>query len=194
MRFYYSGASTFLAAQQDPTISIGGFISSSLVPNDSFESLFSNISNFSIKRNITEYFLIALKNETGQAASNLSVYFDFPKDSSIEMQLSVVKPTLDTCDNTLSFEKIPNRESAPHFANFVSANGSAEAKALGNLDADAYLGFWFKKTINLDNLLADNPDACNIAALTKKEIIVGESETLSIILDWTGTENEVVII
>ncbi len=184
MVLYYSGAEKDKGEQRDMNKSLGGFISSSPIPNDSLDSLFSNISNFSIKRNITEYFLIVLKNELKETVENLSIYLDFHEDSAIEMEISVVKPTLQKCNKIYCFESINNRESSPYYVDFVKANGEDNAKLLGNLNPDEYLGFWFKKQLNLNNLLEKEIDYCKLNPLTSKEIIVGKKETFSVVLKW----------
>lgn len=118
MMLYLTGASasrqnTPESAQTDPTKSLGGYISSSLVPNASVNSLFDLISIKTIKDCLKETIAIGLVNE-------------FPHDVK-DITLKVIGNSNDLCkfnvaavalDERLCMESINNRYAEPVNAEF----------------------------------------------------------------------------
>jgi len=143
MRFYYTGAKTYLGIQQIPFLSLGGFISSSLIPNSALNNLFSSITPYTIEKGLDEYALIVLKNELGNDVKNIKISFSY-ENQDIKVANLEVSAILNTNGN---FEQINNSTSAPYFGEFHPALSPTEV-CIGNLKKDEYLGIWVKRKID----------------------------------------------
>ena len=94
MRFYYTGAINFDGSQENQNASLGGYKSSSFVPNSRKNALFSEISYQEQKNGSDEIRGVVLKNETGATINDLSLYF-IPDNTGTEtfiLQFSEVNP------------------------------------------------------------------------------------------------------
>lgn len=128
LRFFFTGADKFLDTQPETDKSIGGFISSSPVPNDDFANVFSEISLLSITNDLQETKGLALKNETGVDITDLLINYVYPEvDSQTIVEIATVAVSIDACGDQ-AIEKIPNFRSTPQFATFQEAN-AAQARA-----------------------------------------------------------------
>lgn len=82
MQFFYTGAEFFNAVQNNIDKSLGGYMSSSLVPSRSFNNLFSDISKTDKEQGTIETKAIVLKNTTGLTVSSLYLYQNYPTGGS----------------------------------------------------------------------------------------------------------------
>ena len=76
MKLYYTGAPIKNIPQGNPNQSLGGFKSSTLVPNARKNALFSDISMEQYNEGDRELRGLILKNETGAVVSNITAYFN----------------------------------------------------------------------------------------------------------------------
>jgi hypothetical protein len=74
MKLYYSGATTLNTPQTDVNKSLGGFMSSSEVPNGRLNNIFNDISSVSRQYAYNEIKGIFLKNTTGSTVNNVLLY------------------------------------------------------------------------------------------------------------------------
>lgn len=143
MRFYYTGAKSKLEIQPNIQMSLGGFISSSTIPNDRLNNLFPSISKNRLKDEYSEVIGIALKNESGQDLKNLKFYFDYSANSFSKYLISFIEP-----NTSLYFEKIQDLYSSPYEASFIEVNGEAnKIEVKNNFKKDTYLGLWIKREL-----------------------------------------------
>lgn len=143
MKFYYTGALHAEDAQVNPENSLGGFISSTIIPNDLLANLFTDISLFSLDKLPRETKGVILENDSIDDLENVIVYFEYPTDALCKLEIAAV--TL--VDNNL-MERLSNSKSLPYQATFHEANGLINAVNLGNLVAGAKIGIWLKRTFN----------------------------------------------
>ena len=73
MNLYYTTASGYNEAQPNPSISLGGYKSSTLVGNDDFDNMFDEISIMSIRSGRDEYRAIIIRNDFVVSMTNLEV-------------------------------------------------------------------------------------------------------------------------
>lgn len=121
MRFFYTNAFRALEAQGNADKSLGGFISSSPVPNGQLNNLFADISTFTIDHNVREVKGLALKNVLGKAVDNVTFKYKYPKGFSSKIEVAFVAVTLDDCNRAV-MEQIANVRSLPVYAEFHEAN------------------------------------------------------------------------
>jgi hypothetical protein len=147
MRLYYTNISTNGGVQTRPDLSLGGFISSSVVSNDRYKNLFSDVSCYSVQENKDEYIGLALLNETGADVQNVTFYFTYPEQRQKDIEIAFVSFNAND-----EMEIIPNSYSAPYNATFNAADGELNAITIGTIAADEKVGIWFKKILNIDNI------------------------------------------
>ena len=147
IKLYYSNSKIYLTEQKNPSESLGNFPSSSVVPNNYMSNLFSMISQLTIENDTQEVIGVFLKNEEGVDISDLTLYFDYPENSQSKIEVAAVTPSQDS-EGRHYIESIPNMNSLPYDATFYEADGVENKVNLGDLEADAYLGLWFKRTLN----------------------------------------------
>lgn len=146
MRFYFSGAEGIDFQQNDSAKSLGGFKSSSVVPNDVLGNLFGELSYSDFLNNQTNTRCVFLKNELGVTVSNFSIQLHCDNEhKTCEFELAVVIPTQN------KVEQIFDPNSSPYFAEFFSDIYEQPSLILPNFENNQVLAFWLKRKINVDN-------------------------------------------
>jgi len=120
MKFLFSGAKHSLSAQNDKTQSLGGYMSSTPIPNGRPGALFSSLSIYSQKNRIEETLAFFIYNETQTAITNLSIqqiYQDFlgEVDNDADFDWAIVEPTDDH-----QIEVIGSSQESPFNADFFN--------------------------------------------------------------------------
>tara|TARA_R110002020_G_scaffold78595_1_gene197527 strand:- start:216 stop:749 length:534 start_codon:yes stop_codon:yes gene_type:complete len=177
MNLYYTGAANLDEAQQNPTLSLGNYISSTQVPNDFLGATFEEISKLKITRGSKQVFMLALKNTTGSTATDVTIYYDYPTSNKYSLQLAFVSPSNDL------FEKIPSNQSSPLSATFVEYSGVGNAVNIGDIANNAYIGVWFRAELvasNVDQLTCDELYDNYVA-----ETVTPTEESLSFVISYT---------
>lgn len=122
MRLYYTGSSKPAIPQTNPDKSLGGFMSSSLLPNDFFNNIFSDVSKLSIQNKLVETRAVALLNEEIDGdVESIRLYYIYPENTQIKLQVAAVRTTLDNCGDPV-MEKIPSLRGKPLYATFYEAS------------------------------------------------------------------------
>ncbi len=148
MRLFFTGASSFLASQPSPRLSLGGFISNSPVPNDVLNGIFGSISDRQGNNGLKETFGFALRNETGGTITTGTLWYVNNSTSPISnLRMAVVAVGTDSCGD-IFIEQIQSSLASPLNAVFTDNNGQANAISLPSIDDNAYLGIWIERSIN----------------------------------------------
>lgn len=121
MMLYLTGATSSVkksedVAQTDVSKSLGGYISSSSVPNGSLNALFDSVSLKTIKDKPKETICIGLVNKFEQSVRNVSLKIVSGQDDICRFKVAAV-----LADKNLCVEHIPNRYSEPINAEFYDA-------------------------------------------------------------------------
>lgn len=173
MRLFYTGASKTGAAQNEPSKSIGGYVSSSMVPSGLNNSLFSDTSQTQMKDGKPEYVLVSLKNTTGADKTDTKIYYEQTNQSLYTIQMGLIEPALDKCGDPV-YEKTTNNNAAPLGVTFTDNILLGGAINIPSLLIDAHMGVWIKRTINpaaydtftsCDNLLEAHLDPEHASAV-----------------------------
>lgn len=133
MMLYLTGASSSLkkseyAPQEDVSKSLGGYISSSSVPNGSVNGLFDMISLLTLKNKQKETIGIALVNKLANTVYDIELKMVSEFDSVCKFKIAAVTP-----DESLCMEHISNKQQEPIQADFYDATfyrASVEVKVL----------------------------------------------------------------
>lgn len=176
MRLYYTIISIEENPQTRPDLSLGGFKSSTVVPNNSLSNLFSDISCYSISEDQNEYIAIALVNEEASPVTGITLYFDYPDGVQKNIEMAFVN-----FNASEEMEIIPNPYATPYNAEFSSADGVANAISIGDLAAGAKIGVWFKKII----LKSVVEDLYSNDSLDENGNPEEANEDIPLVINWT---------
>ena len=180
--YYYTGADAYNAAQTDKDKSLGGYVSSSPLPNDIVGALFGDISNYTISNKLRETKAVVLKNQTGSDATSITTWFEnLSTHPYINLEIAAVSLYEDTTctPSKFSMEQIINMRATPISATFYSPSEVGSAVGLGDLAPGEMIGIWIRMTLKPE--VQDYLTCENLAS----EPIVEVEEDVVWHLDWT---------
>jgi hypothetical protein len=150
MKLYYTVSSGSEAVQAKPHLSLGGYKSSSLLPNSQLGNMFPEITPTTIVNfNQNQYIGLVLKNDTGHSVTSITIYFTFPTGCYSIFRIAAVDMVLDS-NGDLQMEHVDNQFSKPLNATFYEASGVGNAVNLGDLADGEQLGLWVERELLLD--------------------------------------------
>lgn len=157
MKLYYTTSAGQDQVQTEPPKSLGGYRSATLLPNGKLNSIFGEISKYTISKGLNEYIGLILKNTSGGDVTDILIWFDVPSDSYSSYELAAVNLAADV-DGTLAMETIGDRNSQPLVGVFADATGDGNKQNVGDIVDTEMIGLWFKRIINTDNIDTDKED------------------------------------
>jgi hypothetical protein len=185
---YYTGASKFNAIQQDSSKSLGGYISSTSIPNATIRNVFGDISAFTKTQNKPEFRAIAIKSSSAPTKTSLKAYFTYPQsgdplsDSNVcEYQIGYAPVTADECGDLLS-EQLSSIYATPYTVMFQNAVGIDNALQLPNLDNGNYLAIYIKRTLKASFI--DPLTTQQYVDIMNKVYFPETQENISLTFDW----------
>jgi len=152
MKFYYT-AGNCSGKISDKDKSLGGYISTSVIPNGGINSLFNSFAYSTVNKSQTKG--VILKNEVGNA-TNLIIQVLPAANTNYKLEVAIVAPAFDSKNNPY-MEQIDSPYYQPYTAVFVPFTGGLN---LGSLALNSYLGFWFKLSLLTNpfaSLTCDSP-------------------------------------
>lgn len=175
---YYTGAKIADGPQQDIQKSIGGYISSSVIPNARINGLFSDISLLGQENNLPQTICIAVKNIANEDLNDFTLFADLSTDPPLyEITAAFLKPTLDDCDG-LFLEQLPSMNDQPYYGTFHDILKATNAVNTGILKKGEYLGIFItRKILSTDS----GCTAVDFSNLSEDQL----SETVSLKFSWT---------
>lgn len=178
--FYYTGAQEPNQPQTQIQRSLGGYKSSTRVPNASLDSLFQGVSQRQLQEGDEQIIGIILTNESGATITNLTIYSTVPNGSPVTFQVAAV-----TLVNDNRIEQIPNNQASPYVGTLVEMTSIANRRTLSaSLANNASIGLWIRRTVakqsvkNCDQLY----DAYVASGLPSEDPTV---ENATMVLEWT---------
>lgn len=175
MRLYYTNITGADLSQSRPDLSLGGFRSTTIIPNNNFSNLFSDLSCYSISENRDEYIAASLLNETGVIAQNVTMYFVYPETRQKNIEMAFVAFNANS-----EIEVVPNPYSAPYTGIFNAADGELNAVNIGDIAIDGQIGIWFKKILDIPAIEEEFSDANLIANGTPAKA----DEIITLVIFW----------
>jgi hypothetical protein len=156
LQLNYTGAFKENDLQDNPSKSLGGYVSGSKVPSGNLNNLFSSISQFTKEKALFEIIGVVLKNTSQNNIVNIEIWTESESDSYCNVEIAVVSLASDGGGNFM--EKITNRNSLPYNAVFYNIEGVANKINIGDLAIGGMLGIWFKRIIDKAKFVALNSD------------------------------------
>jgi hypothetical protein len=176
MILYYTTSVGEDTIQTQTVLSIGGFRSNTVVPNNLYKNLFSDISCQSVKTCNNEFIALMLKNETGGLVSGATLFLDFPPDSQKDVEIALVIP-----NSSNAIERTSSPYVQPYHATFQSVDGIGNAVTLPDIADEGILGIWFKRIINKSVITDQYTDA----NLVENGNPVKADEDIGLEISWT---------
>lgn len=121
MLLYLTGANSSLAktsenSQTDPSKSLGGYVSSTVVPNAAINSLFDLISSYTLEKHQPECIAIALINKFNYEVKNITLRIVTQPENEAIFKVAAV-----ALDSKYAMEHIANRYQKPFISEFYDA-------------------------------------------------------------------------
>lgn len=187
MILLYTGAGTSNTPQINAEKSLGGFVSSTPVPNGRLNNIFSDLSKSGILDQRKEIRLIALKNTTGAIVNGVTVYTNKGTSSSI-LSIAAVASAVDSCSNIV-FEKVQDAQTLPYQATLALHEGSGAALSVGTMQINQVIGIWIYRDIDLTKfpqlVKQDTPLTCSALATILENQETETGEEVQLLINWT---------
>lgn len=121
MILYLTGANSSLAKtsenpQTDPTKSLGGYVSSTIVPNNAINALFDLVSQFTIEKRLNETIAVGMINNSDNDVNDISLKIITNEHSQCDFRIAAV-----ALDDNFAMEHISSRYQEPLNATFYDA-------------------------------------------------------------------------
>ena len=154
MKFYYTVVSQPNVPQSDPALSLGGFKSSSSIPNADFGNLFSDISAFTMQSGKNQYIGLILENVLNKTISSTKIWIETPENSVCSYRIAVVELSDDG-----EMELIPTINSKPFEAEFQKTSKDEPIEIVGEFNTGSQVGIWIERIVNKTTSTLLDPNA-----------------------------------
>lgn len=185
IKFYYTTSEGFDMSQTKISNSLGGFKSSTEVPNDCFSNIFGEISLLSGKENKPQYIALILKNEGDEVLNNVELWFTSSEDNLGKLEVGAVVPNKDNEDNSY-IERTTTMYSKPFGINFHSPT-EEDKVTIGNLEPNQEIGLWFKRSVDVKKFkeIYDNVAIKDLSTRNRyKPIEKSTEELIDLHISW----------
>lgn len=185
MRLYYTVSSGYNDPQSKLVNSLGGFKSSTPVPNDQDNNVFDELSLLSLVKGKTQYIGLILKNELGVEVKNVQLWFETPEGSYGSFQLAAVQTDKNN-EGQPFFETIPDIFSKPFYAEFHQATELDKA-TIGDMEIDQEIGLWLCRSIDKKTVIEDYNNVAEKDTATEnryKPIEKATEESIAFQISW----------
>lgn len=148
IRFYYTNSQDPNQPQTEPNKSLGGYVSSTPVPNDRSSALFGLVSSYDINQGGERIIAIAANNESQSTLNNLTFSFD-NKSSFAKFQFALVEVVDD------AMEQIAHADSMPFVGDFIEVLENttlAPQAVVSELLPNQKIGIWVKRVMEPQDL------------------------------------------
>lgn len=157
MKFYYTTSEGVDKVQQNPANSIGGYMSSTPVPNGRLNSLFDDITERQLTDPQSSYIGLMLVNDSLTTVTGLKIWVDNKDIANTlysDFQIALETPQLDAGLNPY-IERLSDVHSMPFSGTFAGCLGLANAISIPDMVAGAQIGVWFQATPQVSKALLD---------------------------------------
>ncbi len=175
MQIFYTTSAGFDLDQPKPSLSLGGYKSSTTVKNDDFSNVFDMITPYTINQNRTEYIALMLQNTDGTDYATVDFWITDPTDSYTYMKIGLVTPAQDS-EGFDYIGKTRDKYDRPMSITFVTADVSSKIQITNFLQGDQ-IGIWLSRELNVDYILEDQSNFYEVNPTDPNTYIKTEKET-----------------
>ena len=144
---YYTGAIQPNAIQDSPSKSLGGYVSSSVVPNDVINNLFSDIYWYDLKHNLKHIRVIAFLNTTDETLDDFTVHVNSHEDNVSKLKIGIIKNEVDEECDVKYFETLPNATAVPQYVELKECEGAINSLMLSDIPPNNYVGIFIQREL-----------------------------------------------
>lgn len=184
MKLYYTTSAGTDKEQKKTVNSVGGYKSSTRVPNSQLNNLFGDISTYTYQNDKTHYIALFLNNDTGSDVSDVELYFSYPENCYTKLEIGAVTPTQDA-DGEYYIERLNDYDSAPYSVIFYEANGESNKVNLGDITNGSSLGLFVKRTLSKDVIDDDYDNLVEKDGDTYSQKQLDQQDSIDIVISWT---------
>jgi hypothetical protein len=142
IKMYYSGASFLNAPQTDSSLSLGGYKSSSEVPNSSLNNLFPDVSGTDTFSGTTQYRAFFVINENYEIWQNPKTYVYQTTGGSYESVYFGLESSISG-----SIQTILNQNMSPTGIAWYNPTDLSGGISFSDVPSQEYFGVWIKKEV-----------------------------------------------
>lgn len=151
---FYTGANKSNAIQTNSARSLGGWISSSQIPNEVLNNIFGNIDYTIVSKNLKSNRVIAFKNTTGSIIPTFKIWTISPLDSFAKFKIGIILNSIEPSCNFPYFEQLSSEAASPMYVSLAECEAEVNALTLSNIPIDQYVGIFIQREL----IEANNPD------------------------------------
>lgn len=149
LQFLLTGVNKEGLVQNDPSKSLGGYVSSTPVPNGGLNALFPSVSLTDMLEGERIVRAIVIKNTSNDViAAGSALHYERDVDAYCNWRMAVVELGQDDCGYYM--EKITNQNSLPSVGTFIDNDCLLHQIQLPEIPAGGMLGIWIERTINVN--------------------------------------------
>lgn len=168
---YYTINTKFAAPQSFSFKSLGGFMSSTRVPNGSINNVFGSLSLDELKRNSFRIIGLIFKNEFNTPLKDIRIYFEKIKSAPyFKYKVGLSSVNINE-KKEKSIELLSNKESLPYsVSNFYEPTLDDPLSLSQEIAKESYVGIWLKREFDkeiFDNYMSDEAIYDRFLAETK---------------------------
>lgn len=187
MILLFTGAKEEGQTQTEPRLSLGSYVSGSLVPNGSLNNLFGEISQYTLEKKVVEYRAVALKNTTGAVISGAELWYrNLSNNPLVNIRMAVVTLAQDDCGWYM--ERIANINAKPLSATFVDNKTQPNAIGLPTINPNEYVGIWIERSFNANAI--DEALSCEALIAAYQAEPIQQVETVETVADVADSLND----
>lgn len=191
MQLYYTTTTGYNAIQTNPSRSLGGFKSSTLVINDDFSNLFDDVSIMTVRDARPEYRAIILRNELVNQVRKVKLSIQNAPDSICRYKVAIEYLSAADKYGTKKMSNVQSPQSRPFSAQFVDASDGVVLDIAETLNSGQEVGIWICREIDKIKAKEQYNDVCrpDPSDPTGRRYIAVErltEEAVNIIIDWKG--------
>lgn len=154
LRFYYTTSTGNNNPQTKAAESLGGYRSSTPVPNDTFSNLFDEISLNTQANPKDQYIATILKNEGTETLKNVELWFSNVTEKPYgKIMVGAIKMNEDEEENPVT----PGTSSIyenPYWISFYDAT-EEDKVVLGDMEPEAEICLWFRRVLDKEIMYED---------------------------------------
>lgn len=150
IRFFYTNSVEPNQEQGQPTKSLGGYVSSTPVPNNRASALFGMVASYDINQGDETTIAIAANNESANKLTNLTFSFE-NKSKFAKFEFALVAVVDD------AMEQIAHNDSMPFIGDFIEVPTETTIGpefVIDELGSNEKIGIWIKRVMEPQDLAA----------------------------------------
>lgn len=191
MQLYYTTTTGYNVIQTNPSRSLGGFKSSTLVINDDFSNLFDDVSIMTVRNARPEYRAIILRNELVNQVRKVKVSIQNASDSICKYKMAVEYLSVADKYGTKKMSNVQSSQSRPFSAQFVDMSDGVTLDIAETLNSGQEVGIWICREIDKVKAKEQYNNVCkpDPSDPTGRRYIAVErltEEAVNIVIDWKG--------